>query len=107
MPKVTFVESDGTTRTTAGVTGDSLLKVAQAVGLESIVGECGGNLSCATCHVYVDPAWLGRLVPVSAEEDMMLDGTYCDREDNSRLGCQIKLSDALDGIVVRVPERQT
>ena len=62
---------------------------------------------CATCHVYVDEAWLGRLPPMSDEEDALLDGAAAERRANSRLSCQIKLSADLDGLILRLPERQT
>jgi ferredoxin, 2Fe-2S len=107
MPKVTFIEFSGKETVADGAEGESLLDVALANDVEGITGECGGCLSCATCHVYVDDAWLGKLEPPSQDEDAMLDGTYCDRESNSRLGCQIKLSDEIDGIVIKLPERQT
>jgi 2Fe-2S ferredoxin len=107
MPKVVFVEHDGTQHDLEATDGMSLLEVARDNDVEGITGECGGCLSCATCHVYVDEAWLPKLTPPSAEEDGMLDGTYCDREPNSRLACQIHVSPELDGIVLRLPEQQT
>jgi ferredoxin, 2Fe-2S len=107
MPQVTFIEFDGKETVTKGEEGASLLEVALANDIGGMVGECGGCLSCATCHVYVDPAWLSKLESVSGDEDAMLDGTYCDRESNSRLGCQIKVTAELDGIVVTLPERQS
>lgn len=107
MPKVTFIEFDGKETEAVGEEGLSLLEVALANDIEGITGECGGCLSCATCHVYVGEAWIDRLDPISPDEDAMLDGTYCDRESTSRLGCQIKLSAETDGIIVRLPERQT
>lgn len=70
-----------------------------------IVAECGGSCSCATCHVYVDPQWLGHLGPPSTHETDML-GCVEDQRENSRLSCQIQVSDELDGLVVRLPEFQ-
>ncbi|MDQ2801504.1 MAG: 2Fe-2S iron-sulfur cluster-binding protein, partial [Pseudomonadota bacterium] len=69
-----------------------------------ILAECGGVMSCATCHVYVDPAWLDRLPPPSTDEDDMLDNTAAERRANSRLSCQIKMAPELDGLRVQVPE---
>jgi 2Fe-2S ferredoxin len=74
-------------------------------GVEGIVAECGGACSCATCHVYVDPQWSGRLPPPHAQEDGMLD-CVLDRRPNSRLSCQIKLTEDLDGLVLRVADTQ-
>ena len=107
MPKVTFIDFKGSEKHVSGQDGESLLQLAHSNGIEGVIGECGGNLSCATCHVYVDEAWLGLLPPPSGDENAMLDGTYCDRMSNSRLGCQIKLGPSLEGLVVRLPERQT
>ena len=73
--------------------------------MPGIIGDCGGNCSCATCHGYVDPAWIAKLPPRSENEVVMLDGVM-HLEDNSRLTCQIKLTPALDGIVVRLPISQ-
>jgi 2Fe-2S ferredoxin len=82
------------------------MQTAVARGVDGIVAECGGNLMCATCHVYVDEDW-AELLPAKAEdEDDMLDETACPREQNSRLSCQLVLEEKLDGIVVTLPERQ-
>jgi 2Fe-2S ferredoxin len=71
--------------------------------LPGITGDCGGCCSCATCHVYVDDAWRERLPPASDEETMMLEGAV-DVRPESRLGCQIRLTEELDGLVLRLPE---
>lgn len=76
-------------------------------GIDGIVAECGGNAVCATCHVYVDAAWLAKLEPVGDDEDALLDGTATERLPNSRLSCQIKITPALDGLVLRLPAPQT
>jgi ferredoxin, 2Fe-2S len=83
--------------------GFTLMQLALTHGVPGIVGECGGVMSCATCHVYVDEAWYGRLpAPLQAELDML---EFADDPTAfSRLGCQIKVRDALDGLVVRVPK---
>ena len=107
MSRVVFIEHDGTRHECEAADGTSMLQVAQLNDIAAITGECGGCLSCATCHVIVDEAWADKLPPVSADEDVMLDGTYCDREPTSRLACQIQTGIELDGIVLRLPERQT
>ncbi len=76
---------------------------ASVPGIEA---ECGGALDCATCHVYVAPDWIDRLPAVSDEEDALLDSVAAERRPGSRLSCQINVSDALDGLVVHLPERQ-
>jgi 2Fe-2S ferredoxin len=106
MPNVTFRLTDGSTVTLEGDVGDSLMYVATQNDVSEIVAECGGYCNCATCHVYVDPAWLERLPPMSDHEDELLDGTVAERKPESRLSCQIELSEALDGLVVATPERQ-
>jgi 2Fe-2S ferredoxin len=73
--------------------------------VRGVIAECGGACSCATCHVYVDDAWIDKLAKADDMEDAMLDAVV-DRKPNSRLSCQIKMSDALDGIVVHLPEKQ-
>jgi 2Fe-2S ferredoxin len=105
MPKVIFVAQDGT-RHSMEADGESLMQVATGNGIDGIIGECGGNCMCATCHVYVAEADLARLPPQSPEEDALLDGTAAERRPNSRLGCQIRMSASLDGLTVFIPERQ-
>ena len=84
--------------------GESLMQAATRHGVPGIIGECGGSLSCATCHVVVDPDWADRAGPPGAFEEDMLDITEAGREPTSRLSCQIRMGAALDGIVVRVPQ---
>ncbi|MDX1563419.1 MAG: 2Fe-2S iron-sulfur cluster-binding protein [Gammaproteobacteria bacterium] len=105
MPKVTFKQADGSSFAADGVAGDSVMETAIDNDIEGIIAECGGACSCATCHVYVDAAWLAKLPEPDALEDGMLD-CVLDRRDNSRLSCQIRLSDELDGITVEVPDSQ-
>lgn len=107
MPKVTYIEFDGTERPVELPAGWSLMQGATLNGIDGIEGECGGSCGCATCHCYVDPAWLDKLEPMSETEDEMLDCTESPREDNSRLSCQIKATPELDGIIVRLPEAQS
>jgi len=106
MPTITFIHPDGKTERVDANDGESVMLAATRHGLDGIVAECGGNAMCATCHVYVDEAWLARLPPMGDEEDALLDGAAAERLANSRLSCQIKLAAALDGLVLRLPERQ-
>ena len=106
MAKVTYVRDDGERRALDVPDGTSLMAAAVSRRLDGIVGECGGQMMCATCHVYVEPVFLGRLAAPSDDEDAMLDTTACERRPGSRLSCQLVASDALDGIVVRTPEAQ-
>jgi 2Fe-2S ferredoxin len=105
MPRVTYIEPDGTPREIEAANGTTVMETAVDNNVDGIVAECGGACSCATCHVYVDESWLEKLRPPDAQEDGMLD-CVLDRRPNSRLSCQIELSDALDGLLVRVPESQ-
>lgn len=105
MPKVIFRQPDGTQTEIAAVAGDSVMETAVDNDVPGIVAECGGACSCATCHVYVDPEWLEQLPPRELQEDGMLDCAF-ERRDNSRLSCQIEVTEALDGLVVTVPEEQ-
>lgn len=105
MPRVLFVLNNGDERLVEGNTGDSVMQTALDNMVPGIIGDCGGNCSCATCHGYVDPAWLEKVGPRSEEEVLMLDGALR-VEDNSRLTCQIKLRDELDGLIVRLPVSQ-
>ena len=106
MPVITFIDPNGASERVEASDGESAMLAATKHGLDGIVAECGGNAMCATCHVYVDDAWLARLPPMTDEEDALLDGTAAERRANSRLSCQIKLAAELDGLVLRLPERQ-
>lgn len=105
MPKVTFIEFDDTVHTLDAELGANMMETALQGGVTSIVAECGGACSCATCHVYVDEAWVERLEPKTAEEEDQLDGAF-DVRPNSRLSCQIKVTETLDGLVLRTPSYQ-
>lgn len=87
-------------------TGQSLMRAAVHAGVDEIAADCGGCLTCATCHVYVDAAWFARLPPPGADEAAMLEMTAAERRPTSRLSCQIDLTPALDGLSVELPERQ-
>jgi 2Fe-2S ferredoxin len=106
MPTITFIHPDNRAERVEAEIGDSAMRAAVLHGIDGIVAECGGSALCATCHVYVDEAWLGRLAAIGDDEDALLDGTACERQANSRLSCQIKITPELDGLVLRLPERQ-
>ena len=106
MPDVTLILADGTQRSLAAGNGASLMAAATGAGVPGIVAECGGSAMCATCHVYVDPAWADRFPAPLANELEMLECTAAERAPTSRLSCQLKLTAALQGLVVRIPERQ-
>jgi 2Fe-2S ferredoxin len=105
MPKVTYIEPNGTEKVVEARPGTTVMEAAIDNDVAGIVAECGGACSCATCHVYVDPAWAGKLKPPDPQEDGMLD-CVLERRETSRLSCQIVLTDALDGLVVRVADEQ-
>lgn len=107
MTTITFIHPDGSERRIAVVAGESAMQAATRHDIHGILAECGGNAMCATCHVYVDKAWLPQLPAMADDEDALLDGTAAERRSNSRLSCQIKPSADLDGLILRLPERQT
>lgn len=105
MPKVTYTSAQGEVTELEGNAGDSVMEVAVRNGLPGIVAECGGSLACSTCHVYVREEDLSDLPPMDEMEDMMLDGTVSERQENSRLSCQLPLSTD-DHVHVQTPESQ-
>lgn len=105
MSKATFICADGAHREVDVAVGTHLMRAACDNGIEGIVGDCGGSLSCATCHVFVEDGF-DRLPAMEPNEDQMLDYTAAGRQPNSRLCCQIVMSESLDGIVVRVADPQ-
>lgn len=107
MPTVVYVLPDGTRRSADLPAGTSVMRGAVDNNIRGIEAECGGCLSCATCHVYVDEAFTGRVPPRSADEDELLSGVAAERRPSSRLSCQIIVAAELDGLVVHVPERQS
>ena len=106
MPKVTWIQPGEGAETFDIPEGRSLMLGAQMSGVEGILGECGGQAMCATCHVYVDASSNVELPPMLEDEDVMLDTTACERRTNSRLSCQITSTPAIDCIVLRLPEEQ-
>jgi 2Fe-2S ferredoxin len=105
MAKITFIAPDGKAYEVNAENGSTLMENAIRNRVPGIEAECGGACACATCHVYVDESWTGVVGEPAAMEEDMLDFGYQVRP-NSRLSCQIRVTDALDGLVVRVPERQ-
>jgi 2Fe-2S ferredoxin len=105
MAKITFIDPSGTARTIEAQLGSTVMETAIKNGIPGIEAECGGACACATCHVYVEEVWREIVGPPSPMEEDMLDFGY-DVRLNSRLSCQIKVTEALDGLVVTTPERQ-
>jgi 2Fe-2S ferredoxin len=101
MPKMTFIERDGTRKDVDAPLGLSVLEIAHKHGVD-IEGACEGSLACSTCHVVVDPSWYGKLADATEDEEDMLDLAF-DLQETSRLGCQIIMTEALDGLVVKLP----
>jgi ferredoxin, 2Fe-2S len=105
MAKIVFIQPDGVRREIDAPVGITLMEAARQNDVLGIVAQCGGACACATCHVYVDPAWLARLDPPEDMEEGMLETAWEPRK-NSRLSCQIQISAALDGLQVTVPAHQ-
>ena len=105
MAKITYIEHDGTEHVVDVKNGLTVMEGAVKNNIPGIDADCGGACACATCHVYVDDEWLAKTGSKSAMEESMLDFAE-GVEANSRLSCQIKVSDELDGLVVRMPESQ-
>jgi ferredoxin, 2Fe-2S len=105
MPKIMFVEPGGRRREIDAPLGLTLMEAARQHGVHGVVAQCGGACACATCHVYVDPAWLARLEPREEMEEGMLETAWEPRE-NSRLSCQVHITADMDGLLVTVPQQQ-
>ncbi|MDF7776258.1 2Fe-2S iron-sulfur cluster-binding protein [Sphingomonas sp. AOB5] len=101
MPKLIVVTREGEEREVTGETGLSVMEVIRENGFDELLALCGGCCSCATCHVHVDPEFAAKLPPMSEDEDDLLDSSS-DRNENSRLSCQIQMSDELDGLRVTI-----
>lgn len=106
MPDLLFIQPDGREEGFEAADGISLMQAATGFGVDGIVADCGGSAICATCHVYLDPAWADRVPPADENELALLDNTAAERRPTSRLSCQITLGPALQGLVVHVPDRQ-
>jgi 2Fe-2S ferredoxin len=105
MAKITYIEHTGAEHTLEVKNGQSVMEGAVKNNIPGIDADCGGACACATCHVYVDEAWTAKTGTASVMEESMLDFAQ-DLRPNSRLSCQIIVSDALDGLIVRMPENQ-
>jgi 2Fe-2S ferredoxin len=105
MAKITYIEHDGTEHIIEAKPGQSVMEGAVKNNIPGIDADCGGACACATCHVYVDDAWADKTGKASVMEESMLDFAN-DLQPTSRLSCQIIVSDALDGLIVRMPENQ-
>jgi 2Fe-2S ferredoxin len=105
MPTVTYIEASGASHEVNIDSGTSLMQGAVDNMIEGIVAECGGSCSCATCHCYIEESWIDKVEPASEMEKDLLD-CVTDPKDNSRLSCQVNVTDAHDGLVVHLPESQ-
>ncbi len=106
MTTVTYVEFNGTEHRVDVSNGTSVMQGAIDNGIEGIVAECGGGMACATCHCYVDDEWIEKVGSAPQPEQDMLEFSASPTKVTSRLSCQITVSDALDGLVVHLPEKQ-
>jgi 2Fe-2S ferredoxin len=106
MAKVTYVRLDGSCEILEVASGTSVMQAAVGNGVTEIVAECGGNLMCATCHVYVDPSTQDQLPAMAGDEDAMLECVESPRQDTSRLSCQLVVPDDLDEFTVFLPAAQ-
>jgi 2Fe-2S ferredoxin len=105
VPKITYIEHDGAVHTVEADIDSTVMETALRNGISSIVAECGGGCTCATCMVHVDEAWSAIVGPPSTEEEDMLDSAF-EVKPTSRLSCQIKVTEKLDGLIVRTPAYQ-
>lgn len=103
MPKIIYITPDGERHAVEVQTGYTVMEGAINNDIAGIVAECGGACACATCHSYIDTAWLDKMPPIDDMEDSMLDAAY-ERKANSRLTCQIEVTEALDGLVIHVAD---
>ena len=106
MAKITYVEHSGKRHEVEVANGLTVMEGARDNGIPGIEADCGGACACSTCHVYVDEAWVAKLPKKEAMEEDMLDFAYEPNPTRSRLTCQLKVSDALDGLKVFMPEKQ-
>jgi 2Fe-2S ferredoxin len=106
MPKVIYVSHTGNSREVDVPTGMTVMNAALKNGIDGIIAECGGVCMCSTCHVYVDEKFFSKLPPAQDTEEAVLEISAEERKPTSRLSCQIKITDDLDGLIVRLPEKQ-
>ena len=105
MPKITYVDNPGNSKTINVDNGLTVMEGAIQNDIPGIDADCGGGMACATCHVYVNEKWLDKLPAKEDGEEDMLDMAF-EPKQNSRLSCQLIVSDELDGLVVNIPEKQ-
>ena len=105
MPKIVFIEPGGARREITAPVGITLMEAARQHGIQGVVAQCGGACTCATCHVYIDPAWVAKLEPREDMEEGMLETAWEPRE-NSRLSCQVHVTAEMEGMQVTVPRQQ-
>lgn len=105
MPTLLFVTPDGNQFDVDAPVGTTVMAAATAAGIDGILADCGGACACATCHVYIDPAWVDRLPPAEEMEQMTLEGVV-DPQSTSRLTCQIVVDASMEGAIFHLPERQ-
>lgn len=106
MPKITYIENSGTSVEVDLPSGATLMEGAVQNDIKGIVAQCGGSCMCATCHVYIDEAFLDKLPEMEEEEDEMLEGTTAERKPTSRLGCQVRVTTDMEGLIVNIPAKQ-
>ncbi len=106
MVTVTFIDAEGVETKISGEEGSSLMQLAVDEGVDGIVAECGGGCACATCHCYIDERWVEAVGQPTDFEADMLDATAAERTETSRLSCQIELTEAMDGLIVHLPDEQ-
>ncbi|MEM8959731.1 MAG: 2Fe-2S iron-sulfur cluster-binding protein [Pseudomonadota bacterium] len=106
MAKITYIEHNGAEHIVDVPNGLTVMEGARDNGIPGIEADCGGACACSTCHVYIDPTWVDKLPKIDAMEEDMLDFAYEPRPGQSRLTCQLKVTDALDGLIVQMPEKQ-
>lgn len=104
MVEITFKQPDGTEKTVEAALGDNVMRAAVNAGVDGIIGECGGAMMCATCHCYVDEAWVGKTGDLHDGEEDMLDCAEAEVKATSRLSCQLTVTEELAGLVVHIPQ---
>lgn len=104
--QITYIETSGVEKTVDLPMGATLMEGAIQNGVVGIVAECGGSCMCATCHCYIDDAFLSVMPDMEEEEDEMLAAAQAERRPNSRLGCQVRVTNNMDGLIVRIPDQQ-
>ncbi|TCM88117.1 2Fe-2S iron-sulfur cluster-binding protein [Rhodovulum steppense] len=106
MAKITYIEFNGTQHVVEVANGLTVMEGARDNAIPGIDADCGGACACSTCHAYIHPDWVARLPPIEEMEADMLDFAYETDPKRSRLTCQLKVTDALDGLIVQMPEKQ-